>query len=327
MLVMVIATSFFQVAFADMGAIGSKGALKQYALKQITAGEMWVFTRFGNNFSVSVEGNTPSEIVDKLMRTKIELSSPRAEMEVVSVWVILRDNDWNQYFNTYQELAVIQTKGKWMLDKATLTLKMNDYIPVKVPEGLEPEGVAVTLRTEDGYYAGGPHTWLNNNVFYFPTAYAGSFGEVVFTTGEKQVIYDLQTGESLDSESFEGYLHTLIETYREYSLYGDWSDNWHFALVDKNGVMVSAPVYRLDVRSKSTFMVDSYVYYQQEYGGWVAEMPVRAFLEDLNGSVTEVFPDSNGRIIVRLSEGTYFLRLEFESIERPTPPFFEGGKG
>lgn len=310
----------------------SRGALKQYALKNVSLGRLIYNTTSGGYDHRYFVQNTPQQIVDDILNHDIEIVTTRPEFEKVNVTVYLQDSGGRTLFSaSAYNKGLYQEEGldKWLLEKINLELVMQENIPIDIPDELgDIDNVNIVSRDQNGYVKRHYSSWVYNEQFGFPAHMAGEFGEISFIHSDgREFIYDLQGGFRLGKEDFEIEYNLEIENYRELRLTGGTqSDQWVSKLYRSDGGRSSAPIYYLTVESRTIFEVTSYIREIKKGGDTIYNIS-SAWLEKVGDSFeTEVLPDSDNVIEVDLDPGKYYLRLEFDVLEEPgynLPP----GKG
>lgn len=299
----------------------SKGAIKKYALKNVTRGFMWVDVKNGENFFRYFYGDTPQQIVDQMMEYEIEIKSLRPEQEEIDIYVSLQGGNDATYFSGNDRGIALEeySNGNWSFKTPSIVLVMQEHIMIPIPEAPgDVDKVEIRIRDDYGYIVDTIDLGHYVGRFYFPTRIAGEFGEIVFIdTKGQEFSYDLQSGKKLTKESFVIDPVVSIDNYKEFNLSGGTKEDfWPTSVYTDDGTKRTAPTYYLKVTDTTTFVVSSYLY--ESIKGIPDQVqvhyPQRAWLEKVGDDFEEEVIYRNG-LKVGLEPGEYYLQLEYEILE------------
>jgi hypothetical protein len=180
------------------------------------------------------------------------------------------------------------------------------------------------LRNQDGYVVYREEYRVYDQKFYFPSPYAGHFGEIIFTKDNGlKYVYDIQTGNVmtyLNIEADSDKINVGIKNYKEYTLTGgSYFEELIFSRDSDVGKEMETPIYRMKVTNQSSLTIFSYNYYVED-GQFYIEIPT-VIVEDIETGEETSF-GLGGTFSFDLLPGDYMIRLVFTHLEEPEAPYY-----
>ncbi len=306
--------------------INSIAAYKAYALSQVRAAEVSYQIRnaVATNFDYSIIGyGNVSEVMDAVNRHVYSFDSSDVGSESVTTTLFLLNSDGQSvlYGNSTDQVQ-IGPDGKATFSPK-IEVKLLDWVPIKLGEGAGSLEIRVT--TEWGY----KNTLFNEPVYsgfiWIPINRMGDQYEYVVHMKDGSSYVYLDGERTTPTEVVSKNSNFKINQFYDVKI-GLNNDEFVVPLIAGNGV--SAPTFRVKTTvANAPLHIDSYL--QQKDGSY--ERPARAywFSEESPTKVTEVLVGPDGKVQVTFpSMGTYFLAIEFQSLEAlPYVEEYGGGKG
>jgi len=340
-LLVVLTTSLPAAGLAGL-PIGSEGALKAYALEQVTAGQINLSSPamvLSQNDSTYFEAfGSPGQIVRQFSQVQFRFATYRTS-DPVYVSANLHDKDWNTYFWGFQQgkVAVYSSSPRGKFTIPPLSMRLVDDVPIKVNGVRFAE---IIRRDKDGNIFEYDYLNVSDGLIFFPKKYAGQNGEMkvglLDQNGQSlEYVFSLGGGSQIPTTSVDGTVWTEIENSVEASDagYPDASNMWAVGsgIVD-NIDNSSPPVIMVTINKARTVTVAWYLYLKGSGLTSVRQQPTSAWYykvgdEKMEEELLPINESCVGTTEV-LQPGVYFFYFEYPVYNRvPEQPVYSGGKG
>ena len=306
--------------------ISSKGALKAYALEQVTAGYISLNSlsqiRKSDDLTYFQTKGSPGDIARQFSEVVFRFHVYNTS-DPIYLNAALRDENWNTYFYGYTQGKVQSTGSDTFLSAPNLTLKLVDQVPIKV------EGASyaqITFRDSQGNFSWDDRLQVENGVIYFPQNYVvneNQKGEIRIGINNNGVfeehVLSLQ-GEEFPTTSVSGYINnTTIDNSVEITDSGFPTSSPLWA--SGNGSITdpsqsSPPVIRVELKQKRAINVSWYLYYQGVLQTPSAVWYYKKGNEFENPLIITTRGDSMTPV---LDPGIYYFYFEYPLFETPIP--------
>lgn len=319
--------------------ISSEGALKAYALEQVTAGQInlssaSMVTSENDSTYFDAKGS-PGDIVRQFSQSQFHFSTYKTS-DPVYVNANLHDDDWNTYFWGFEtgKVTVYNSSSYGKFSVSYLNMRLVNDVPIKVKGANSAE---VVYRDKDGNILWTEYLTVSNGLVFFPKKYTGKNGEVKINAIDQngqnlQYVYSLK-GSPLPATSVDGSLWAEIENYKEATDagYADTAEMWvaGSGFID-NVDNSSPPVIKVTVYKARTVTVCWYLYLKGQGLTSVRQQPTCVWYYKKDSETEEFIPvnDSSVGTTPVLEPGTYYFHFEYLIYNRtPEQPVYYGGKG
>lgn len=305
--------------------IGSRGALKAYALEQVSAG----YISLSSSSQIQKSGDltyfqtkgSPGDITRQFSEVVFRFHVYNTS-DPVYLNAGLHDDSWNVYFYGYTKGKVETTGSDTFLSAPNLTLRLVDQVPIKV------EGASyaqITFRDSQGNVYLTDYLQVNNGVIFFPQSYVetNQKGEIRIGINNNGVfeehVLSLQ-GEELPTTSVSGYINnTTIDNAIEITDSGYpiktplWASGSSL-ITDPS--QSSPPVIRVELKQSRAIQVAWYLYYQ---GVWQTPSAVWYYKKGSEFENPLTITNLGTSMTPVLDPGIYYFYFEYPLFESPAP--------
>lgn len=337
-LLALLATSLSAAGLAGL-PIGSEGALKAYALEQVTCGQISLSSSSmlasQNDSTYFNAVGSPGDIVRQFSQCQFRFSTYKTS-DPVYVNADLRDDDWNRYFWGFEtgQVKVYSSSSYGRFSISYLNMRLVDDVPIKV-KGVK--FAEIIVRDSDGNILWSEYLNVSDDLIFFPKKYTNQNGEIKLGVTDEngqylEYIYSLK-GSQIPTTSVEGALWAEIENYKEANDAGS-AETAEFWVVG-NGMVEdinnsSPPVIKVTINKARKVTVAWYLYLKGPGLTSVRQQPTGVWYYK-NGAEEEEFLPVNDSCVGTtevLQPGVYYFYFEYPVYNRVLePPVYYGGKG
>ena len=340
-LLTMFATSLSAAGLAGL-PIGSEGALKAYALEQVTSGQINIsspsMVASQNDSTYFNAKGSPGDIVRQFSQCQFRFATYRTN-DPVYVSANLHDEDWNTYFWGFEKgkVTVYDSSPYGKFSISYLNMRLVDDVPIKVKGVRFAE---IIHRDDDGNILWYEYPNVADGLIFFPKKSAGQNGELKVSTLDQdgkilEYVFSLNGGSQIPTTAVEGSLWAEIENSKEANDTG-YADTTEFWVVG-SGIVEnidnsSPPVIKVTLNKARKVTVAWYLYLKGPGLTSVRQQPTCAWFYKSNDEKgeEELLPinDSCVGTTEVLQPGVYYFYFEYPAYNRVVePPVYYGGKG
>ncbi len=337
-----LATLTTSLLSADLSGlpIASEGALKAYALEQVTTGQINISSpsmlASPNDSKYFNAVGSPGDIVRQFSQVQFRFRTYK-KSDPVYVSADLRDNDWNIYFYGFEtgKVTVYGNSQYGRFSISYLSLRLVDDVPIKV-KGVK--FAEITHRDKDGNILWYEYPTVSDGLIFFPKKYAGQNGELKVVTTDQddntlEQVFSLSEGTQIPTTSVDGYLWAEIENYKEANDagYADTTELWVTgSTIVENLDNSSPPVIKVTLNKARKVNVAWYLYLKGQGLTSVRQQPTGVWYFKKGAEEEEFLPVNTSSVATTpiLQPGVYYLYFEYPVYNKvPEQPVYSGGKG